>query len=64
MNPYNKWAPDLRELEQKVKSHSSIVGILVINPDNPTGFVYPEEILQQIVGGFLQDKRILSGCPG
>jgi len=49
MNPYNKWTPDLRELEQKVKSHSSIVGILVINPDNPTGFVYPEETLRQIV---------------
>jgi len=49
MNPYNKWPPDLRELEQKVKSHSSIVGILVINPDNPTGFVYPEETLRQIV---------------
>ncbi len=49
MNPYNKWAPDLRELEQKVKSHSSIVGILVINPDNPTGYVYPEETLRQIV---------------
>ncbi|MBN1547741.1 MAG: pyridoxal phosphate-dependent aminotransferase [Syntrophaceae bacterium] len=49
MNPYNKWSPDLRELEQKVKSHSSIVGILVINPDNPTGFVYPEETLRQIV---------------
>ena len=49
MNPYNKWAPDLRELEQKVKSHSSIVGILVINPDNPTGYVYPEETLRQMV---------------
>ena len=49
MNPYNKWCPDIRELEQKVKSHSSIVGILVINPDNPTGFVYPEEIMRQIV---------------
>jgi aspartate/methionine/tyrosine aminotransferase len=49
MNPYNKWAPDLRELEQKVKSHTSIVGILVINPDNPTGYVYPEETLRQIV---------------
>ena len=49
MNPYNKWAPDLRELEQKVKSHTSIVGILIINPDNPTGYVYTEEALRQIV---------------
>ena len=27
MNPYNNWAPDLRELEHKVKSHRAIVGI-------------------------------------
>ena len=49
MNPYNNWHPDLRELEQKVKSHKAIVGILIINPDNPTGFVYPVETLQNIV---------------
>ena len=49
MNPYNNWHPDLRELEQKVKSHKAIVGILIINPDNPTGFVYPVEALQNVV---------------
>jgi len=49
MNPYHNWHPDLAELERKVKSHDSIVGILVINPDNPTGFVYPEESLKKIV---------------
>ena len=49
MNPYNNWHPDLRELEQKVKSHKAIVGVLIINPDNPTGFVYPAEALQNIV---------------
>jgi len=49
MNPYNNWHPDLRELEQKVKSHRAIVGILIINPDNPTGFVYPVDALQSIV---------------
>src|SRR5512145_473595 len=49
MNPYNNWHPDLRELEQKVRSHRAIVGILIINPDNPTGFVYPEEALENVV---------------
>jgi aspartate/methionine/tyrosine aminotransferase len=49
MNPYNNWQPDLRELEQKVKSHRAIVGILIINPDNPTGFVYPVEALENVV---------------
>ncbi|MBE9547002.1 MAG: aminotransferase class I/II-fold pyridoxal phosphate-dependent enzyme, partial [Proteobacteria bacterium] len=49
MDPNNNWQPDIDELEQKVKSHKTIVGILVINPDNPTGFVYPEETLRKIV---------------
>jgi alanine-synthesizing transaminase len=49
MNPYNNWHPDMRELEQKVKHQRAIVGILVINPDNPTGFVYPVETLRRIV---------------
>ena len=49
MNPYCDWSPDLHELERKVKSHKAIVGILVINPDNPTGYVYPEEELRRIV---------------
>ncbi|AEI13822.1 Aspartate transaminase [Flexistipes sinusarabici DSM 4947] len=49
LNPYNNWKPDINELERKVKSHNSIVGILVINPDNPTGFVYSEETLKEIV---------------
>jgi len=49
MNPYSNWYPDICEIEQKVKSARSIVGILLINPDNPTGFVYPVETIKQIV---------------
>lgn len=49
MNPYRNWQPDIDEVERKVKSHNAIVGILVINPDNPTGFVYPEKTLREVV---------------
>ncbi len=49
MNPYHNWHPDISELERKVKSHNTIVGALVINPDNPTGFVYPEKTLEKVV---------------
>ena len=49
MNPYCDWSPDINELERKVKSHKAIVGILVINPDNPTGYVYPKETLLRVV---------------
>ncbi len=49
MNPANNWQPDLDEIREKVKRYKAIVGILVLNPDNPTGFVYPENILREIV---------------
>lgn len=49
LNPRNNWIPNLEELENKVKYNESITGIAVINPDNPTGMVYPKEILKKIV---------------
>ena len=49
LDPNNKWYPDLDDLRMKVKYNPSIVGILIINPDNPTGMVYPVEILEKIV---------------
>jgi aspartate/methionine/tyrosine aminotransferase len=49
LDPKNNWLPDLKDLELKVKYNDSIVGILIINPDNPTGMVYPEETLKKIV---------------
>ena len=44
LQPENHWYPDLEELENKVKYNPSIAGILILNPDNPTGMVYPLEI--------------------
>jgi len=49
LDPNNSWYPDLDDLYNKVKYNPSIVGILIINPDNPTGMVYPREILQRMV---------------
>jgi len=49
LDPDNSWMPDLDDLEKKVKYNDSIAGILLINPDNPTGAVYPPQILKQIV---------------
>ena len=37
------------DLYLKVKYNPNIVGILIINPDNPTGMVYPLEILKRFV---------------
>jgi aspartate/methionine/tyrosine aminotransferase len=49
LDPNNKWYPDLDDLYNKVKYNPNIVGILIINPDNPTGMVYPIETLRRIV---------------
>jgi alanine-synthesizing transaminase len=49
LDPDNKWYPDLDDLYNKIKYNPNVVGILIINPDNPTGMVYPLETLQRIV---------------
>jgi alanine-synthesizing transaminase len=49
LDPNNKWFPDLDDLYNKVKYNPNVVGILIINPDNPTGMVYPLDTLKRIV---------------
>lgn len=49
LDPDNHWYPDLEDLYNKVKYNPNVAGILIINPDNPTGMVYPLETLQRIV---------------
>jgi aspartate/methionine/tyrosine aminotransferase len=49
LDPKNNWMPDLEDLESKIKYNDSIAGILLINPDNPTGAVYPREVLEEMV---------------
>ncbi len=41
------WFPDIEDLKSKVTDRTK--GIVVINPNNPTGALYPKEILEQIV---------------
>ena len=49
LDPSNNWYPDMEDLYNKIKYNPNIVGILIINPDNPTGRVYPLEILKRFV---------------
>jgi len=49
LDPANNWYPDLEDLYLKVKYNPNIVGILIINPDNPTGMVYPVDYLKKVV---------------
>ena len=49
LDPQHGWQPDLAELERKIKENPHIAGILIVNPDNPTGFVYPPTTLKKVV---------------
>ncbi|MFM2478348.1 pyridoxal phosphate-dependent aminotransferase [Celerinatantimonas sp. MCCC 1A17872] len=41
------WFPDIDDIKSKITSRTK--GIVVINPNNPTGAVYSRELLEQIV---------------
>ncbi len=49
LDPDNNWFPDLDDLRLSIKYNPAISGILIINPDNPTGAVYPERILKEMI---------------
>jgi len=41
------WTPDLADIERKITSNTK--GIVIINPNNPTGALYPVPVLEAIV---------------
>ncbi|MEG1820216.1 MAG: pyridoxal phosphate-dependent aminotransferase [Oscillospiraceae bacterium] len=41
------WLPDIEDMKKKITPKTK--GIIVINPNNPTGALYPKEILEQII---------------
>lgn len=43
----SEWFPDIEDIRSKISAKTK--AIVVINPNNPTGAVYPKEILEQIV---------------
>lgn len=51
------WYPDLEDIKKKINSRTK--AIVIINPNNPTGALYPREILQQIVEIARKHKLII-----
>lgn len=49
LDPENNWQPDLEKMEEAITSNEGIVGILIVNPDNPTGIVYGDDVMKGIV---------------
>ena len=43
----NGWMPNLDDIRSKITSRTK--GIVVINPNNPTGVMYSDELLKQII---------------
>ncbi len=43
----SEWYPDIADMRSKVTDRTK--AIVVINPNNPTGALYPREVLEQIV---------------
>ena len=46
-NEEKDWMPDIADIEAKITPHTK--AIVVINPNNPTGALYPDELLKKIV---------------
>lgn len=43
----SEWYPDIDDIRKKINDHTK--AIVIINPNNPTGALYPKEVLEQIV---------------
>ena len=65
------WTPDLADMERKITPRTK--GIVVINPNNPTGALYPTDVLLAIVelarkhdliifADEIYDKVLYDGC--
>ena len=51
------WTPDLDDIRKKITPNTR--GIVVINPNNPTGALYPPELLREIVEIARQHQLII-----
>ena len=53
----SNWYPDIDDIKSKITSNTKV--IVVINPNNPTGSLYPKDVLEQIVDIARQNDLII-----
>lgn len=53
----NEWNPDIADMRKKITKNTK--GIVVINPNNPTGALYSKEILEEIIQVARENELIL-----
>ncbi len=51
------WYPDIDDIKSKITKNTR--GIVIINPNNPTGAVYPQDILESIIELARQNDLII-----
>ena len=51
------WYPDIDDIKSKITSNTK--AIVVINPNNPTGALYPKEVLEELVDVARQNNLII-----
>ncbi len=51
------WYPDLEDIKKKVTPRTK--GVVIINPNNPTGALYPKELLEDLVEIARQNNLIV-----
>ncbi|HEX3075520.1 MAG TPA: pyridoxal phosphate-dependent aminotransferase [Lachnospiraceae bacterium] len=51
------WNPDIHDIKSKITDRTK--GIVIINPNNPTGAVYPKEVLEEIVNVAREHELII-----
>ena len=52
-----EWYPDIDDIKSKITSNTK--AIVIINPNNPTGALYPKELLLEIVEVARQNDLII-----
>ncbi|MBN2433712.1 MAG: pyridoxal phosphate-dependent aminotransferase [Spirochaetes bacterium] len=53
----SKWYPDIDDIRSKVSNRTK--AIIIINPNNPTGAVYPKELIEQIIAIAAENKLVV-----
>ncbi|HFD1577790.1 TPA: pyridoxal phosphate-dependent aminotransferase [Enterococcus faecium] len=52
-----EWYPDIDDIKSKITSRTK--AIVIINPNNPTGALYPKELLEEIIEVARQNNLII-----
>lgn len=53
----NEWYPNIDDIKRKITKNTK--GIIIINPNNPTGALYSKEILKQIIDIAKENELII-----